>query len=71
MSRMDPCVPPDTDALQLDTRFVAIYEFVLSAESVVSFVSVLTRRRFFRNVDRGAADLISGLTCSDWLEPLR
>ena len=32
---------------KLDTRFIALYEAVLSAESVVSFVSVLTRRPAF------------------------
>ena len=39
---MDPRVPPDTDALQSDMRFVALYESVLSVQSVVSFISVLT-----------------------------
>src|SRR6266436_6689988 len=41
---------------KLDTRFIALYEPVLSAESVVSFVSVLTRRRFFRSADRRVGD---------------
>src|SRR5206468_1201558 len=56
MSRMDFWLAPDTDALQLDTRFVTLYESVLSAESVVSFVSVLTRQRFFRSTARLGAD---------------
>ena len=47
MSRMDFWLASDTDALQLDTRFVTLYESVLSAESVVCFVSVLTKRRLF------------------------
>jgi hypothetical protein len=34
---MDLRVAPDTDALQLDTRFVALYESVLSVRSVVNF----------------------------------
>jgi len=30
MSRMDPRMAPDTDALQSDMRFVALYKSVLS-----------------------------------------
>src|SRR5947208_16190181 len=41
---------------KLDTRFIALYESVLSAESVVSFISVLTKRRFFRSTARLGAD---------------